>query len=1777
MVELAGQTINLLRGEELPPEDEQKFVAPDLLIEGKTPVQPDEQRAQEMPPLEQTEQEVLRNARMMQQVEEQEGMEIQPTETRTINVPSENAKRIPQEAQITEDRPVVEASFTPVMDVVEAGAGKLFKADPAIMSNREAFKTMSGEEIFTKYYATGNPEADQIAREQIMTASGFLTNVSEQGSEIEGSTDKDGRVSIPSMIYNGGYVDTFSYPEGSMKFSDLSFDKKMRNMATHGAVALAHQTLASDPKGISFGPSGGFYRVYATGNNIRHQSLIGATLNENGMPVTVNDYLSDVTQKYVTDGQVDKSKIEAALEQDEDIARLNRTLLANGMSNINDRMYYIERHIEGTRSAVERGSGILDGIKFLGNMAIGVLNRTSPETAMVDPYLSVLNPAEYEARIQRASENKNSLPHLLLAGSEYMAAIKRGDPEIKGLPEGFEVTDGKISVKYLPYVAEEFSKLFPGMTSEQAQNILDYDESWVEVATELVPEVVTVGGVIRHMYLAGSSRTYKEFIDYAKNDLKLNSPEEVETAFQTDPTLGPVLVTKFMQNKINFSQRSKLNPRYHINNLSHSSLKNKLSVGAQQTEAGREELVKKSRARFEQYRNDASNNLESFQNATNPTELITYGSRYVKARMKAVGEQHTGSMLPYNKEFYKDEALALAGGSFGVMIAQESGSDFPFLYEIGGAIAGVTAPSLAGLVARGAADTVTGIITIADNAATDLTGVTFFGKLASGESLYDATRNLPTLERAATEKAYNSMVANMSPAQREQFDAELIKSKTMVSEILDLQKRLGINIIKEEDLPIVLGNALQSSHLMAISESLQAQIAVGDIQNLPQLLSAQSTISAKRREFAINMFNMTESLLQYEDDLSVESVGILKSMRAHAVQEQQRVDELADQTTQQVKDYQNTVGTLLKDGAVFLNDGAGGVDTNSLLDVHETMLDDIAATELGGVVNFEAVARYSDAVDAANKNLQDGLNDTYEAMRNVSSGIDETAATAVMAKGARARFFQDKTDMRKDYAKVEAMGLTLNVEGNPVPALVDLSDIMLDISGQTLDIRSAFGEVVASGDIGVLKPLSRLNRNIPQEKRILLSAEKAADRHYSHQITGDKRPAQIMRDTYELLPDSLKKKFPLDVLEKSDRSIDAWIWQRDFLERATESDLAKVPDEVIDILPNNLDDRDVDLAGMQLPYSVTEVHELATFLNRSAYSKGVTSQTRSVVYDLRNQVLERTEKGLVNDFYGTNPQFVGQEVMTQYRAATAKARDFYNRYDDPDIQKLLDGDSSGFMKAVMSPLSDSKLKGVDDVRNALDKRVVPKLARVYGEYNSELGEYVLVAGSENTEKVKGLVINYFNTMYLKSDAGKYLTSLAEVGNAPLGLSASMDGVRIANMTGRRGTWADATFLKNNYASHMREMMNIPLYTRTSKIVENPKTGQMEEVITMEPSADRLVQEHEVFDFARIDRALEIPKIRDEVIKLENDLDIEVTKNIRAIDDEASGRKIQVDGIRKFAEANLGKDLTKVPEEEFYNILVSPVGREAVENIKTDYIADAVRNGVNEADALNKFNKNMGAILSKALIKNISKTDPKAGIPMMDLDALNTALRDEQFVAAMSAYSPERLESLTLIRDFGYRILGKSKDDISITGKPLPVSMESMINKAWQVSRNTVSPRYLILEVLFRNSRREGFNAIVTMLNDPKVARGFMEMAETGRVLDEERMGTLAEQMMTFTVIELAEMGADDNSIYPFTGSGGYRDQNLSNKIFSVRQEQDILDPTQNIVRDWNDYKAMKGM
>jgi hypothetical protein len=197
--------------------------------------------------------------------------------------------------------------------------------------------------------------------------------------------------------------------------------------------------------------------------------------------------------------------------------------------------------------------------------------------------------------------------------------------------------------------------------------------------------------------------------------------------------------------------------------------------------------------------------------------------------------------------------------------------------------------------------------------------------------------------------------------------------------------------------------------------------------------------------------------------------------------------------------------------------------------------------------------------------------------------------------------------------------------------------------------------------------------------------------------------------------------------------------------------------------------------------------------------------------------------------------------------------------------------------------------------------------------------------------------------------------------------------------------------------------------------------------------------------------------------------------------------------------------------------------------------------------------------------------------MMDLDALNTALRDEQFVAAMSAYSPERLESLTLIRDFGYRILGKSKDDISITGKPLPVSMESMINKAWQVSRNTVSPRYLILEVLFRNSRREGFNAIVTMLSDPKVARGFMEMAETGRVLDEERMGTLAEQMMTFTAIELAEMGADDNSIYPFTGSGGYRDQNLSNKIFSVRQKQDILDPTQNIVRDWNDYKAMKGM
>ena len=176
------------------------------------------------------------------------------------------------------------------------------------------------------------------------------------------------------------------------------------------------------------------------------------------------------------------------------------------------------------------------------------------------------------------------------------------------------------------------------------------------------------------------------------------------------------------------------------------------------------------------------------------------------------------------------------------------------------------------------------------------------------------------------------------------------------------------------------------------------------------------------------------------------------------------------------------------------------------------------------------------------------------------------------------------------------------------------------------------------------------------------------------------------------------------------------------------------------------------------------------------------------------------------------------------------------------------------------------------------------------------------------------------------------------------------------------------------------------------------------------------------------------------------------------------------------------------------------------------------------------------------------------------------LNNSDSVRLLDQFGGDIKQSLEILYNMGSRLLSTDPQKYVIAGKPLTVNVESFINKAWQVSRNTVSPRFLFLEAIFRTSRRTSFEYLVAALTDPKVANAFAKIAVDGYVAEPAEFGMMYEVFYTYTVNHYGKeilYAENPELVHSRPGFNNFVSRSFNNvlvnpKIYQILQEKNLM-------------------
>ena len=1066
-----------------------------------------------------------------------------------------------------------------------------------------------------------------------------------------------------------------------------------------------------------------------------------------------------------------------------------------------------------------------------------------------------------------------------------------------------------------------------------------------------------------------------------------------------------------------------------------------------------------------------------------------------------------GFNFKYGRDI-KDEALAIGGAvaanRFFVNVTQGSEADvnelavFPMMVtSLAGAVgATIMVDGVAKVAARTLVDTIDGL---------SLAMASSNGSRAAINEILDNSIEDPKL-RARVKKD----ISNLSKEEFVALQESVASVRKTIGEIMEINNILGEEILKEEDVKIAVHHLFGVAVNAAIDTAQVSKLNMSDVKDVRSLINLRKAALEKEQESTLIVTKVLEAIVPHQDNLSndvLETLATLKNVSENQIIERREnlrdlnegLSELtqyaarrsgigspsktdAGLTLQTVLDQQvdrNKITTEVLDGAALkaaLEDVRAQEDeivaVNKL--EHEKVAEslDFAANvfdnrETGQFVKNQVTIRKKDLADE----YTDKRAQLAEDNENVVFQIDEYRQGILAGDQYKALDFETALNLQ---TVDEDNLMDVNTAAARNPSKINEDKYLRDI-------------IETSNDKEVLRVLQKLKAPTglerfnavfePTAKRALIEASPLKDAKDANVIV-----TQTVK-LIENLPENLQKEYPI----KSARFIDVYDWQKKFFTdfangKFTVDDLGENAVTLLNqsTLRKGFNDPETYSKSLTLELNFEEMLTLRDVIRKKRNSLSqkpgkedeftvvkqmLTNLDRQINFEgadintgepINGQVILDNIQNL-NDIwkdrairYSTKNKGVGFEDNTKSKVLIALEQDKYE-----DVQTLLIG--------VL------KNKSYADTNRALiDTQEGQAFVKIFGGVRAADGRYY---PTEDTAKQLRLLLRgAYAISYERSEAGQFL--LESLQNNDITSIPGFFNEKGFQVIRNRKDTKSLFKTPDEIVNFHENVQRIPLYSIDEDGVAQPLIDASGDPITLFRDADDFLPLADITVLAKtkenqiaIKSAMqEMDKVRVAYNATHNNI-ADVFVSLQKTFDPASGAKNYEDILGEAILTDTGLNQWK-----------------------------AARQTLSEEDGV-KFTQMSSDLLGLYVAKRTRRPNGD-----LDFSLIDEITNDPMTLNRIREVDPNVAESLVILSKIGKFIYPPEKSVLRQTGKPLPFRPESLFSKGYGIKNNKVSPGFVAVEFMFRQSKLNKFNAQSYLIQHPETAEAILQYVDKKTVL-----------------------------------------------------------------------------
>ena len=1426
----------------------------------------------------------------------------------------------------------------------------------------------SEESLFSQVLSTGNLQEDIRLQSLINTAVGYYTPYDEDGELIPGSI-VDGNVILDRMDF--------------VKFTPTN-STRVRSLVRSGSVVLAHEVMPSraNEMGVVLQrhDRGDMYVTQTPLPQFeKNLDLTGKEFVGNDIKFEDPSLFNRVVDFFYT-SQADKDRARR---------KYANLLVKNGIDNpfMINRM--LELHDKGIIKTIEFNEGVKDLGRFFANVAIGVANagrtddRGGPLGVSAEEiirYSSTLSPDVPGQGVDAALENPESRVLFAMGADTVLKAAMLDNPE-----EADKIAIGadgekRIKFEYYDYAADKLAENM-GITPQQADRILSFNDDAFEYLKELAPEIVTFAAGEALYVTARGISVFRSFQNHMRKKYpKAKSYEDaIDKLNKENGSLSKELHTWSQDYTPQFLRRLKL---YDIMVERHKDL---AAIGASTTGALvatseiAEQAIKRSQKFNDQAMSDFSRASEE-RNVAKRFKLRAQGFANIVQSQKAL---YVDRYVPkVVSELAGDEFWA-AGGSVatGHFMSQQFGDNTRPAGEFLGAILGLTYLRRgAKSFGRGAVNLTVEVVPGGRAALLSIqNGWAKFRKKPENEGI-----GFGTYLQQKHAKTYNELFGDLDPQSQRQIEATMLQFAEVEDRLMSATLPDGSPVFQEGEIPTLIADITGLSVLKEMTDYFNSRALASDVIGKGEIIQQANTVVEMRQRLSEKIGIVLDKMadvqpLEDSPELNriIETFGKMKQGLETSIKEDARVyNELLDEVEEKI-------ALVLSGGATF-TDEAGEVIAVNARDILEQRHRQIITNYTGDDGVIKDIEGYMREVEQLSQTFSRAFADISREFADVS--VAKTEGNVSINFVARMGAMKDGHRMERD-AKYEAF------RSQSPDARMDGTEIYERLENDLYKELDADMEIDVSADTEM---------SAAEKASIMLVAgdapKKVQRKHFwNASAMEEMRNNPILRDTLEITDDMTDQevieilaefKFSMTSGDNAIEGLSAEIKQ-----------LGNTPIDVFNFFRKTAltaDPEQLAKFGMTrefgerltLPMSPRTMHNLTKFLSKNVKrdDKGVVTQQGRAMIQLRTDIFARSEDtttGFQTNYYGER-QPVGPELMETLKEANQTNRTFIMRYHNPEVKtygiELRDTETAQKASGALDDIVESAVTATRNRDpNIINETLGSDLARSLGAPLSKgptgRDGFFLVEGDESTTAARELMLGLIHTKLWRSDGGQEILRLAKEGK---GIGYEITEGQLLQIKDLMGSVPTRSAVKNGteILDYMDTLSQLKVYTRNADGTIDPA------------SARPLLDKDEMFGPLNIENFFDLksaapgrasPEKKSysaKALQLARTLKDKVAELRRMPQKDKAQRESALKNITQVVESLKG--IREDKSTFIFDVVTNTNGMNLMRQARDKHVKDMVKQGIPEDVARKSFDGELTSLIMKRGIKKLSERKGQVG-------------------------------------------------------------------------------------------------------------------------------------------------------------------------------------------------------